>query len=766
MDLQTQLDRVDIDGILAARPRLARRALRRLRREQRSSLTDFPLASFETGLIVDLFAGGGGWTTGAENAMGRPVDIAVNHNASAIAMHMANHPETQHYIEDVFHVDPLEATGGRPVAILIASPDCRHFSRAKGAPLKNRKIRGLAWVVVRWCKLTRPRLVLVENVSEIQTWGRLDKDGRPSKKHAGEYFRKWVREIESLGYRLEYKELCAADYGVPTIRKRLFIICRRIDDGQPITWPEPTHGPGRKHPYRTAAECIDWDLPVQSIFERSRPLATNTLRRIAKGIVRYVIENPRPFLVTCNHAGDEFRGQALDEPMRTITAARDAHGLVSPLIVGAGGPARSGEPRSLAAPFNTITCKDDRRLVAPVLVGIDNKSNGEADAWSPEAPLRTITTENRHAVATPFMVRTAHGEQDRSGKRRGQGVHSLTQPLPTQTASRDFALVAPHITKFRQNPGVAPIDQALPPITAGDGSCRPAGAAHAMGMVAATMVHTGYGERDGQEPRALDLERPLGTVVAGGVKHAVVTAELNGLVDADRSIKASPVDGFNAPADTPLQAATEQRRHFIAAAYIAQQNTGVVGREACMPLSTILSTGSHQNVVRAALMSHFYSSSETGGAGEVDKPMKAITAQGGHHAIVEAQLSQDEIEFRARRVAEFLRRYYRPDKSDRRRILTDPLSGTVHIGGHDYRIVDIGLRMLRPRELYRAQGFPEHYKIDPVCKYHTRKGTKYGRLPQSEQVAKCGNSVCPPLAEAIVRANAARYLGNLSRKVA
>lgn len=310
-------------------------------------------------LIVDNFAGGGGASTGIEMAIGRSVDIAINHDPDAIAMHKANHPHTKHYCEDVWQVDPVEACDGNPVALAWFSPDCKHFSRAKGGKPVDKNIRGLAWVAIKWAALVKPKVIMLENVPEIQTWGPLGEDGKPIKERAGETFDGFISALTSgisivhpayqemcdalsieptsemaqtlqngLGYEVQYRTLKSCDYGAPTTRTRFYMIARC--DGRPIVWPEPTHAPkdsddvkqGRKLPYHTAAECIDWSIPAQSIFERKKPLAENTLRRIARGIQKFVIDNPEPFIVTVNHSGEGFRGQSTDEPLGTITAKK------------------------------------------------------------------------------------------------------------------------------------------------------------------------------------------------------------------------------------------------------------------------------------------------------------------------------------------------------------------------------------------------------------------------------------------------------------
>lgn len=262
-------------------------------------------------LVVDNFAGGGGASTGIEAAIGRPVDIAINHSPEAIAMHRANHPETKHYCEDIWTVDPKTACSGRPVGLAWFSPDCTHFSRAKGTTPLKKEIRGLAWVVVRWAKAVRPRVIILENVEEFQTWGPLRGD-RPDPRHVGETFREWLAELSACGYSIEFKSLVAADYGTPTTRKRLFFIARR--DGSGITWPQATHGEGRSRSWRSAREILDWSISCPSIFERERPLAEATMRRIATGIQRYVVGAQEPFVMAVTHHGTGRAPMAMSCP--------------------------------------------------------------------------------------------------------------------------------------------------------------------------------------------------------------------------------------------------------------------------------------------------------------------------------------------------------------------------------------------------------------------------------------------------------------------
>lgn len=452
-------------------------------------------------LIVDNFAGGGGASSGIEMATGRSVDIAINHDPDAIAMHAMNHPSTKHYCESVWDVNPREAVNGLPVGLCWLSPDCKHFSKAKGGKPVEKKIRGLAWVAVRWAATVKPRVIMLENVEEFKTWGPIV-DGKPCPDRKGKTFQSFVRALERQGYKVEFKELRACDYGAPTIRKRLFMVARR--DGRPIVWPKPTHGKpdtpevksDKLKPWRTAAECIDWSIPCPSIFERNKPLAENTLKRIAKGIQKFVIDSASPFL-----------------------------------------------------------------------------------------------------------------------------------------------------------------------------------------------VQTGYGERKGQSPRALNINAPLGTVVAGGVKHALVSA------------------------------------------FLAKHYTGVVGDSINNPTPTV-TTIDHN----ALVTSHLIKMRGTNIGHRADEPAHTITAGGLHLGEVRT----------------FLLKYYgtnigHPADQPLQTITTKERFGLVTIHGVDYQIVDIGMRMLQPRELFKAQGFAEDYiiDVDPSGK----------PISKTKQVARCGNAVPPPFAKALVEAN-------------
>lgn len=457
-------------------------------------------------LVIDLFAGGGGASTGIEAALGRSVDIAVNHDPEAVAMHTMNHPGTRHFCESVFKVDPIVVAGHQPVGLLWASPDCTHHSKAKGGKPVSKKIRGLAWVVVKWARRLRPRVIALENVEEFADWGPLTAEGLPCKARKGQQFEEFKHQLQRLGYRVENKLLRACDYGAPTIRRRLFLIARR--DGLPIRWPVPTHGApdslavkrGELLPWRTAAECIDWSIPAPSIFERKKELAPNTLRRIARDVQRFVLETGDPFIVSY-YGRDQFRGQALNEP------------------------------------------------------------------------LRTQPTENRFALVAAFLAKH-YGDQ---GQRPGSALH---EPISTVTAVDHHAVVVAHLQNMK-------------------GTAR----------------------------SARDLRTPTPTICGGGTHAALVSALM------------APYYG---------------------------QGSGTTGRDLRDPSPTVTS-------------------------------------------------------------------------KDRLQLVT------VNIDGETYVLTDIGMRMLQPRELYRAQGFPESYIIE-----HGPNGELFSK---AAQVRMCGNSVCPPVAKALVEAN-------------
>jgi DNA (cytosine-5)-methyltransferase 1 len=577
-------------------------------------------------LVVDLFAGGGGASLGIARAYRHP-DVAVNHNPIAIGVHQANHPDTLHYTCDVFEVDPVAATGGRPVGVLWASPDCRHHSKAKGGKPRSKKIRGLAWVVIRWAAACKPRVICLENVEEFADWGPLDGDGKPCRLRKGATFRRWKGQLEKLGYRVEHKELVAADYGAPTIRKRLYVVARC--DGQPIVWPAPTHAKkptSKLLPWRSAAECIDFTLPAKSIFGRTKPLADNTQRRIAKGLWRYVLNCPRPFIVPLRGTSPSHTAtHDLDEPLSTVTG---------------GG--------------------------------------------------------THHALVTPFLTEHANASNQR--------VFPADEPLRTQVAQvkgGHFALVAP------------------------------------------TLVQTGYGEREGQAPRALDLQAPLGTVVAGGVKHALVAAHITKFrANSVGTDLHDPMHTITAGGDMVRPAGAAHAMGLVSA-FMSQASGGPnghisYGHPITAPVSTVTGTGSHQQLVNAYLVKYY---GEGGQWQACDEPMHTVPTKDRMGLVQTVQVSASivapDLLERARACAAFLHRWlpeHFPEPAD-----------LVLLG--DFVLVDISLRMLAPKELACAQGFPTTYKLT-----HTAAGKP---VTKTDQVRLIGNSVCPDVAEAIVRGQVA-----------
>lgn len=679
-------------------------------------------------IIVDNFAGGGGASTGIEMAIGRSVDIAINHDPNAVAMHTTNHPDTLHYCESVFDVNPQVATTGRPVGLAWFSPDCRHFSKAKGSKPVEKEIRGLAWIVIRWALAVRPRVMMLENVEEFKTWGPLiasaDGGQRPDPERAGETFEAFCGMLSGgipaghpalvecceflgisadgmqaqqlmagLGYVVDYRELRACDFGAPTIRKRFFMVMRR--DGQPIAWPQATHADpkspavqmGRLAPWRTAAECIDWSIGAPSIFDRKKPLAENTLKRIARGIQRFVLDNPAPFIVKCNHTTtkgkyDCFRGQALEEPLQTITKTHGYAIAVPHLTKFRTGA--TGQP--VTEPVPTVTAGTSRRP----------GGNGHA--------LGVV-----EAALTPFLA--GNGGSEYQAKPR-----PLDKPAHTIMKQSRACVVAPVIARqFGASLGHR-ADEPSATITAGGGGKSQ--------LVMPTLIQMGYGERPGQEPRVPGLHKPLGTVVAGGGKFGLVAANLVKHYGGN-------YQGAGVGMDEPMHSVTTVDHHAVVAAHLMVNNTGHPGGEVGKPTHTI-TTGNHH----ATVTSHLVKLRGTCRDGQrTDEPMPTVTAGGTHVGEVKTLLAVDGYdELRAQQALEFLREYCGPDST-----------GLVTIEGVVYRIVDIGMRMLQPHELYRAQGFPEWYIID-----RDYRGVKYAK---DKQVARCGNAVPPPFAEALVRAN-------------
>jgi DNA (cytosine-5)-methyltransferase 1 len=584
-------------------------------------------------ITVVGFAGGGGSCEGIKMALGYSPTVALNHDEVAVAMHTANHPDTIHYCQNIWKAVPTEVLREvqkklhlkrlPKIGLAWFSPDCKHFSKAKGGKPVEKRIRDLAWVILGWAKLPRsqrPRIIKVENVEEFIGWGPLGADGLPDPARSGEYFRRWVNEFKRRGYKAEWREIVAANKGSPTTRKRLFIIFR--NDGLPIVWPEDTHAKptspfviaGKRAPWRTAAEIIDWSLPCPSIFDTSeeikakygiraiRPLAENTLARIARGVQRYVIGAAEPFIVPITHTGDD-RVHGLDEPLRTVTTAhRGEHALITPFLAGVGSRAGQSPERPINGP----------------------------------APTVTATKRGQHAIITPFVTKF----------NKGVTGHRADEPLHTITTSHS-----------ETHPG----------------GCS------TFGVVTPFLVKNNHA---------------LGTCVDG-------------------------------------------QKHALVAAFLAQHNTDMVGHDVREPLSTIVQKGCTQAVVSAGLVNLKGSDRRQA---SVEAPMQTQCAGGWHIAEVRA----------------FLTKFHRD--GGQLASCDDPMHTvpctdsfglvTVMIGGEPYAIVDIGMRMLTPRELFRAQGFPDNYIIDRGL-----FADGWRPITKTDQIRMCGNSVCPQVAAALVAAN-------------
>nr|WP_288356200.1 DNA cytosine methyltransferase [uncultured Pseudomonas sp.] len=681
-------------------------------------------------IIVDFFCGGGGAGTGLEMGLGRPVAVAKNHSAAAISMHTANHPTARHFTTDVFDGDPDAECAGRPVGWFHMSPDCTHHSQAAGGQPRKREIRNLSWIGLKWAGKKRPRVISLENVKQILQWGpligkRCKVTGRvmkvdgtvaalgervpvhqqflvPDPKRKGQTWRRFVQLLQGMGYQVEWQVGRACDYGAPTSRERLFMIARC--DGQPIVWPAPTHAKtpakGQKK-WRSAAECIDWSIPCPSIFERKKPLAAATLRRVAKGMRKFVLDAADPFIVPIANWSREAALSAAD-PLHTVTAwpRGVSFAVASPVFAPAThqGGDRVNDPRQ---PLPTVTCanRGEQMLVSPTLVGL----GGPAYAGKPAdagAPLGSILTENHRAIVAPTLVSVGYGERDGQEPR----VPGLDKPLGTVMAGGiKHAVAAAHLMKFRFDSAGAAADEPMPTITSGGNCQRPAGAAHAMGVCTAFLEQANGGFN---ATPAHSVERPMTTVTNSGSQQrlAVATlAHLRGNCDA------------RAPQD---------------------------------PLHTISAAGQHHGAVTAFLSRQFGASIGQG----VDEPAPTVTAGGGGKtSVVELQLAP-EVEAGALRVAAFLMSYYGTDNTSRPNEPSPTVTTkdrlalvTVTIQGTPYVVVDIGLRMLQPRELYRAQGFPDDYQID--------RGADGKSFTKSQQVHMCGNSVSPPHMAAIAQAN-------------
>lgn len=734
-----------------------------------------------TGLLIDVFAGFGGGSIASERAHGRPVNIAINHWPSAIEYHTRNHPlPTLHLTSDVREVDPLATCGDYPVLHAHFSPDCRHFSSAKGGQPVSDKVRALPWVILNWAKAVRPTLITMENVKEFLTWGPTTpalKNGKlqywpdgtmkrvPVKEKKGQTFKVWLGRLRGMGYQVDWKILDAAAYGAPTHRRRLFLVARC--DGKPVTWPAPTHGPGLK-PYRTAAECIDFTRPCPSIFmdrddarafqketgiRCNRPLARKTLWRTANGVARFVINSAKPFIVQTGYG--ERRGQG-------------------PRI------------NDVDAPLNAVVGTGKHATVAPTLAKFYGSGDGQHGQEAIE-PLDTITTKDRFGLIAANLVKANHG---------GDEVRAtdVRQPLGAVTTKHGNGVVASHLMKFRGDSPGTPADAPMPTITAGQGAVRDAGAAHALGLSSAVLVEVqnasggngaravdrpsptimanpkgggwamagtalvpfvaGCGGRAGQShPTAGDA--PIGTITgkndrvqaAAILKHyggvigtavdqpasTITTVDHHGLCAAHlthfHTEKGNETRGSDPAAPLPTQ--DTSNRFGVTAAFLAKLRGSGGWKDAQAPLDTICA-GAPTFAHVAACLVKFYGTSK---AADILKPLGTVTANagGGHLGVVHAVLSRgvDEAAMAGFwRVYSFLVEHLGKDA---------PLP-LVEADGHLYLIVDIGMRMLEPRELLNAQFTPELAR-DYV-------------LPKNKSLAVklIGNSVSPPVLEAVIRA--------------
>ena len=584
-------------------------------------------------------------------------------------------------------------------------------------------------------------MILLENVEEFRHWGPIDAAGIPCPERKGATFDAWVGELKRLGYRVQWRELRACDYGAPTIRRRLFLVARR--DGLPIVWPAPTHGAptsagvlaGTLKPWRTAAEIIDWSLPCHSIFLTreegraagvNRPLADATMARIAKGVKRYVLAAARPFIVpvkTWGGGGNEPLDLA--EPARTVTAGkRGEQAIVAPHLAAYYGAGSGGSDRSASAeePIRTVVTENRHAVVAPHLIRVDQTSGDAARKGVHDigVPLNTLTTAGSFAVTVPYLV-------PRYGEREGQEprTRSVEVPMPVVVPTANGgSLVAAHLSRQFGGSVGSDADEPIGTVTAGGGGKTAL-------ITAGLCVKNNHGDKP-----MYGLDEPTHTVVAGGTHHAVVAAHLSTMRNSDK-----PFQGADEPAHTVTAGGA---RTAIVAAFLAQHNGATTpnpGRPADEPLSTLTASGSHQAIVEASLLSHSYGSNTAGGAGDPAEPLKTVTAGGFHAAEVRA----------------FMVKYYGEGSVDQ--AVADPLHTvptrdrfglvTTTIDGEPYAVVDIGMRMLSPRELFRAQGFPDSYVIDRGV---GPDGNALA-LTKTAQVRMCGNSVCPPIAEALVRAN-------------
>lgn len=615
-------------------------------------------------IIVDNFAGGGGASTGIELATGRPVTIAINHDPAAILMHKTNHPYTEHLQASVWDVDPVEVCAGRPVGLAWFSPDCKHFSKAKGSALVDRNIRGLAWIVLRWAGTVRPRVIILENVEEFTTWGPV-RNGKPVKKKAGQTFCKWLSQLRGLGYAVEHRELIAADYGAPTTRKRFVLVARC--DGMPIVWPERTHAPagsdevesGKCKPWIAAAEIIDFSLPMYSIFATKeeikekygvkavRPLAENTMRRAIRGVDKHTIKSGNPFIIPTGYgerAGQAPRVHDISAPLPTVVSTVKQN-LVEPILspfLAECNHSGGGHVADVEDPVGTITQKCTMGLVESVLSPFTFPNTANSVGSSADQPVHTVTTAGNQIFAAANLIQY-HTEQTENVRSCG-----LAAPLPTVDGSNRHGLISSHLTEY-------------------------------------------YG--NGQP---IDISDPLHTVTAHD-REALVSAVIHPIHDGGYKGKG------NKPT-VPLNTITASGGLMLAAHHIAEFKGQDIGQR-------------------------------------MDVPLRTITAGGGEFAVVSTEIRSyapgTDLGYWPE-IRNLLNRHCGYALADNEVLL-------LKISGRLWYISDITMRMLTPRELYAAMGFPSDYVIE---KDYTGKP-----YPKSQQVARCGNAVCPPMAAAVVRAN-------------
>lgn len=712
-----------------------------MKRKTKPKQIDRYQLSFDREVFIDLFSGGGGTSMGIEEAICMPVFAAVNHDPDAIAMHMTNHPYTKHYQTSVWDVDPMVACEGRPVGLLWASPDCKHFSKARGGKPVNKNIRSLSWVVLKWALDVRPRVLMMENVEEIQTWGPLiyiqrgrEKVWVPDPEHSGETFMAFIgmlttgvpedhpaleeachylhlgkddpkrqQLIDGLGYRVEHRELVAADYGAPTTRKR-FMLCGRCD-GKPIVWPEKTHAPrnskavktGKCKPWRSAAEIIDWDLPSYSIFDTKeqikekygvnaiRPLADNTMKRVICGVDKHSIRSHNPYLVTMGYSerpGQAPRVHDILDPVGTVVA-KDKWGVAQPVVAPFGvecNHSGGGHIQDLAEPLNTVTGKHTGGVVQPVMAPFTFSNTGGSVGSPANEPVHTIRSSGGQVMASASLMcigQTGGGDR----------LRDVKDPVPTVVSKQEACLLSANLIQY----------------------------------------HT----ETTDNARTADMESPINTVDAAN-RYGLATAQLVEYYGNGQAVGV----------DDPLHTVTSHDRDALAMVHIQKYFSGVIGAECSDPMPTV--TAVDHNALCAAHVVKF-KGQELGTTPA--EPLPTVVAQSGAGGYAECRAVLAKVDGTQSlghwpKIRALLNKYCGYQMADDEIIL-------LIIHGIAYFIADILLRMLTPRELYNAMGFPPDYIID-----RDHRGKPY---PKSKQVARCGNAVCPPMARAMVQANFPEY---------